>query len=172
MWNLPKGYTGECVAKRDWIHASCSTVLCLIFVGGCATQFIQPPDILPAVCLLVCLSFLCDPEPWVVSFRRIFETGTPRNLDLAVEILLFWAKGLCLSTQGATSQDNLTPENCKIRNVLSMMCTDGKHTAHTESHACKQQCTEYLETFAGFKENIYCSSPSRPFGFFKKDMEV
>lgn len=49
-----------------------------------------------------------------------------------------------------------------------MTCADGKCTAHTQSHACRQQCAEYLETFARLEENLYCWSPSSPFCFLTK----
>jgi len=41
------------------------------------------------------------------------------------------SKGCVVSTQGAALQDNLTPEICKIRKILSTVCTDGKCSSHT-----------------------------------------
>lgn len=86
----------------------------------------------PQCAALSAFLFLCDPEPGVVSFRRIFETGTPKTQIWLQRLFSSEQEGCVLSTQGAASQDNLTSEICKIRKVLRMMCADGKCTAHTQ----------------------------------------
>lgn len=79
--NLPKGRTGEHGAEgaEFVLIAALSSTSFLRLVVPHRLQ----TSILPTLCFLGCLFILM----W--SSRHIFETDTPRNLDLVVEVWSF-----------------------------------------------------------------------------------